>query len=170
MAISRSKLDIVFSLLVRERAGNVCEMSGVTAAACQLECCHVEGRRSRSTRWHPDNAFCLSHAVHLYFTSNPIHWTEWVKRQLGEDRYHVLYRMAHTPRKFTPREIEGLYQHYKAELERLREARGNGHLGRIEFSWPDPIPEATPPKRAKKRKPSKWRRRVDGTTVLRVSA
>lgn len=169
MAIARSKLDIVFSLLVRERAGNVCEASGATARECQLECCHVEGRRNRSTRWHPDNAFCLSHAMHLYYTENPISWAEWVRRKLGEERYHANLRLAHSPRKFTPREIEGLYRHYQSELKRLRVARSNGRTGRIEFIYPDPIPESQPRARAKKRKPSKWRRKVNGQTVPRAA-
>jgi len=167
--IKRGKLDIVFSLLIRERAGNVCEVTGQTPETCQLECCHVEGRRSRSTRWHPDNAFCLSHATHRHFTENPIAWTQWVKGKIGAERYQLLYRMAHTPRKFSPRELEGLYQHYKRELERLLVARSNGRTGRIEFFWPDPIPEATP--RAKKKKaPSKFKKKLNGQVVLREDA
>lgn len=170
MAISRSKLDIVFSLLVRERAGNRCEASGESGETCQLECCHVEGRRSRSTRWHPDNAFCLSHAMHLYYTENPISWAEWVRRQLGEERYYANLRRAHSPREFTPRELEGLYQHYKEELKLMREMRADGAIGQIPFRWPDPIPEAAPRKRITRKRRSKFKRKVDGTVVPREAA
>jgi hypothetical protein len=104
--------------------------------------------------------------MHRYYTENPISWAEWVKRKLGEERYHANLRRAHTPRKFSPREIEGLYLHYASELERLRVARSNGRAGRIEFEFPNPIPEAAP--RAKKKKaPSRLKKKLNGQVVPR---
>lgn len=147
MAIRRDKLDSIYSLLVRERADNRCEYTAKTPDEVQLECAHIEGRRNKSTRWHPDNAISLSHASHRMFTENPLLWSAWVRGRLGEPRYLDLLKNAHTPRKFTARELEGLYQHYLKEYTRLRQARENGREGRIEFFWPDEsqgFPEAEP--------------------------
>jgi len=57
MKIKIDKRDKIFSLLVRERAGHVCERCGVGRQA-KLECSHIFSRTHRATRWHPDNAQC----------------------------------------------------------------------------------------------------------------
>jgi hypothetical protein len=79
---------------------------------------------------------------------------------------HQLAILANTPRKFTPRERAGLLKFYRGELQRIKTARENGRVGRIEFEWPDPIPEGEP--RAKKKKPkSKFKKKLNGEVVLR---
>lgn len=178
MAIKRSKEDAVFSLLVRERAGNVCEHTGQTGEVVGLECAHIWGRRNRSVRWHPLNAVSLCHYSHRYFTENPAAFIAWIKSRIGEQAYDELERLARQPRKFSPREMEGLYQHMLHEYARLRSARENGREGRLEFFWPDPILEVEPRKKAKKasaKKPSKpltnpnFKRKVNGQTVVRAA-
>lgn len=177
MAIKRDRLDSIFSLLVRERAGNVCEHTGQPASAVQLECAHIWGRRNKSVRWHPLNAVSLSHYSHRFFTENPAAFIDWVKNRMGERAYEELERLARQPRKFTPREIEGLHKHMLTEYARLCQGREAGRMGRIDFLWPDPIPEAEPrakkaKKPAKQSRPltnSKFKRKVSGETVPRVA-
>ena len=164
MAIKRDSLDAAFSNLVRERVNNISEYSGKPGP---LECCHIYGRRRRSVRWHPMNAVALTHFEHRQFTENPLAFTAWLKSHVGIAHLHTLAEIAAPIRKFSPRELAGLLAHYTAELERLRTARSNGRLGRIEFSFPDPIPEAEPRKRAKKPKPSKFKRKLSGEVVVR---
>lgn len=166
-AIKRDKLDAVVSDLVRERAGQYSEYSGQPGP---LEACHIYGRRKKSVRYHPMNLVALTHFEHRHFTEHPLLFAQFIQAKLGPDKYHELCKLAVTPRKFTPRELEGLYLHYKAELERLRVARANGRLGRIEFNFPDPIPEATPRGKAKKKPKSKFKRKLNGQVVPREAA
>jgi hypothetical protein len=164
--IKRDRLDAVFSDLVRGRAGWKSDYLGGDG---HLECAHIYGRARRSVRWHPMNAVCLTHYEHRYFTANPILFAMWCNAKFGPDYMHKLAMLAAQQRKFTPREIEGLYQHYKNELAIMTALRETGHDGRIEFMWPDPIIEAAPRKKAKKAK-SKFKRKVSGQVVLRKSA
>lgn len=98
----------------------------------------------RSVRWHPLNAFCLSNARHRYFTEHPAAFIQFVISKIGQERFNELCKLAQAPRKFTPREKEGLYHHYLTEYARLCQGRQNGRSGRIEFFFPNPIPEADP--------------------------
>lgn len=166
--IRRDKLDSVFSDLVRGRAGWKSEYSGRTDG--QLECCHIYGRAKRSVRWHPLNAVCLLHSEHRYFTSHPRLFDIWLESRMSPSGLHKLDMLAATPRKFSPREIEGLYQWYKAAREQMSEQRAMGWKDRIEFHWPDPIPEAQPRKRAKAKAKSKYKRTIRRGTVLREDA
>ena len=164
--IKRDALDAVFSDCVRERANWRCEYTGAGPDS-HLECAHIYGRRKKSVRWHPMNAVCLSHASHMMFTENPILFAQWCHAKFGPDAMYELAKLAAAPRKFSSRELAGLRIHYCSELARMELARQNGRGGRIEFMWPDPIPEATPRKRKNVKKRSKFKRKVSGEVVLR---
>lgn len=170
--IKRTKLDIIYSTLVRERAEWSCEFPGCgklfpEGETAGLDCSHIEGRRARATRWYPDNAMAMCKFHHRYLGENPLFHADLVRKNLGDQKYIELKRRAHSIGKFTPRQIEGLYQHYVGEYARMAQARANGRLGRIEFQWPYPIPEAAPRKRAKAKKVSKHVRKIGGAVVLR---
>lgn len=162
--IKRDKLDAVFSDLVRLRANGVSEYSGKSGP---LECCHIYGRRKRSVRWHPLNAVALTHYEHRHFTENPVEFLAWLSTIMSDADRSILMNLANTPRKFTPRELEGLYHHYIRQHGEMVHRRELGDGGYIPFFWPDPIPEAEPHKRKKAKKVSKFKRKVNGTVVLR---
>jgi hypothetical protein len=172
VGIKRDKLDAIFSALVRERANQLCESTGRCGSEVQLECCHIVGRRNKAVRWHPLNAMSLCHSQHRFFTENPLNFTAFVESKIGASGLHELKRLAREPAHWTPRQLEGLYKHYVNEYARLADARlSGGRIGRIEFSWPDPMPEAEPRKKAKKAKAkSKFKRKVNGQTVRRDAA
>lgn len=170
--IRRTKLDIIFSTLIRERAEWSCQFPGCgrlfhEGETAGLDCSHIEGRRKRSVRWHPDNALAMCKYHHRYLGENPLMHADLVSKLLGSERFIELKRRAHSLVNFTPRQIEGLYQHYVAEYARMALARKNGRLGRIDFSWPDPIPECEPRGRKKAKKPSKFKRKLNGKVVPR---
>jgi hypothetical protein len=168
--IRRDKLDAIFSALARERANQLCESTGRCGSEVQLECAHIVGRRNKAVRWHPLNALSLCHSEHRRFTENPLAFAEFVQSKLGDVGLCALNQMARWPSHWTPRQLEGLYKHYCNEYARLVNARENGRLGRIEFVWPDPMPEAEPRKKAKKAKAkSKFKRKVNGRTVERTA-
>lgn len=162
--LKRDKLDAVFSDLVRERAGWKSELSGSNES---LQACHIYSRKFLSTRWHPLNAVCLTASEHTIFTDRPVAFANFCHAKFGPDQMYELALLANKPRKFSQREREGLYQHYVGEHDRMAQARVNGRLGRIDFQWPDPIPEAAPRKRAKAKKVSKHVRKIGGSVVLR---
>lgn len=163
--LKRDRLDAVFSDLVRGRAGWKSELSGETQF---LQCCHIYSRKFISTRWHPMNAVCLTASEHAQFTDRPVAFTNWLRAKFGQEYLFDLALLANTAQKISPRQREGLYQHYREELRLMNEMREEGVTHRIDFSWPDPLPEATPRKRAKKKRaPSKFKRKVGGAVVLR---
>lgn len=142
MAIKRDAADKWFSACVRERANWTCEKSGlidpegqVNGVSRVLECAHVYGRRSRNVRWHPFNAFCLSHRWHKYFTENPIEFQRFVFEKLGELKHELLRERFHDLSiKYSPIERKKeIPTHYRKEYNKMREVRKCGVEGRIEF-------------------------------------
>lgn len=59
-----------------------------------LDCAHIYGRASLSTRWAPDNAMALCRTCHRMMTDNPDHWEYFCRARLGDDAYEELGRKA----------------------------------------------------------------------------
>ncbi len=137
--MKRSKLDIVFSKLVRERAEWTCERCKKVYEVGRrqgLDCSHFYGRRHRSTRWHPDNAFAHCRGCHQYLGSNPAIFDGFARAELGETRYNWLMRRHNQTMKYTKADLEDMYQHYRSQLIYLEKRRMKGHIGYIDFvSW-----------------------------------
>ena len=111
---------MVFSNLVRRRAGWKCQRCGKQYPEGQaqgLDCSHLFGRRHRSTRWHPDNAFAHCRGCHQYLGSNPPIFTEWAIDQLGQTRFEWLRYRHNMVMKYTKADLEDLYRHLKAEWD-----------------------------------------------------
>ena len=136
--IKRTKHDAVFSNLIRERAEWKCERCGTQyqPPTMGLHCAHLFTRRGRSTRWAPDGAIAACYGCHQYIDSHPAEKEMLARRILGDGRYDLLTERAHKPVKLTKADLEDIYQHLKAEYSRMKEARGNGVVGRIEFEDP----------------------------------
>ena len=135
MAIRRNKLDIVFSNLIRERANWYCEVccTNFRYGGGMLDCAHIMGRRSVATRWHPLNAVSMCRSDHLFFTEHPFDFADWCRGHFGGDVVSELQRVANTPVKWTKKDREEIYQHYKRELKRLEEKRANGYMLKIDI-------------------------------------
>ena len=137
--MKRSKLDIVFSKLVRLRNEFTCERCNKVFPEGHrqgLDCSHFYGRRHRSTRWHPDNAFAHCRGCHQYLGSNPAIFDKFGRDTLGDTRYDWLLRRHNQVVKYTKADLEDMYIHYKAQLAYLEKRRMKGDLGYIDFvSW-----------------------------------
>jgi 5-methylcytosine-specific restriction endonuclease McrA len=81
----KRRLDKKVSELVRARGK--CERCG--SRNC-LQTAHIFSRRYLSVRWDLDNVLCLCASCHFWSHSNPILFTEFVRKKLGEDTYELL--------------------------------------------------------------------------------
>ena len=137
--MKRTKLDKVFSDLVRERAEFTCERCGKYYPVGHrqgLDCSHFYGRRHRSTRWHPDNAFAHCRGCHQYLASNPAIFDKFARDSLGDTRYDWLMERHNQTVKYTKADLEDIYQHLKAQLTYLQRRRSQGERGYIDFvAW-----------------------------------
>lgn len=139
MKIKRDRLDILFSKLVRERAGWVCERCGRYFPEDKrggLHCSHFYSRRHVGTRWLPDNAAAHCFACHQRLGENPLEFTEWVERHLGKGRAEQLQQRVNTICKLTRAQKGQLYEVLKAEYDKMLAERNKGVKGRIEFANP----------------------------------
>ena len=93
MKIKITALDRLFSLYVRHRANWRCQYCGTDYAKLNksgLHCSHLYGRRHKSTRWHPDNAFAHCFGCHQFLGGNPVIFSKWARMKLGVARFNRL--------------------------------------------------------------------------------
>lgn len=83
----RNKADKLFSLAVRDRAGNQCQNCG---GVYRVQCAHIVSRRYGAVRWALDNAVCLCAKCHMKFTHDPLGWDDWVNERYGPGRLEQL--------------------------------------------------------------------------------
>lgn len=152
MKIKVSALDRLFSQYVRARAGYRSEYSGGVGEL--MDCAHVLSRRFVHTRWDPRNAVCLTRAEHMRFTERPHEWADWTRRYLGSDTVAALQELAACNDTLTDADRIAIGEDLMRRIRELGETPVCG-LGR---------------RLTKKKAKSKWKRKVDGTTVLREAA
>lgn len=139
--------DKYFSLCVRERSNWTCDYAGtvfsdgqMTTKAPGLECSHYYSRGNWGVRFEQLNAFAHSTGSHFHLGGRPTEFEAWAKERLGSS-FEVLIELANCPNrgKEYKRANKGrgkknaLASHYRAEFDRMRELRNDGHQGRIEF-------------------------------------
>lgn len=130
-------IDSQFSKLVRERSNYVCDCCHIDYRYQpeKLHCSHLFGRRHRTLRWFPWNAFAHCFKCHKHFTDEPAGFKAWAKRKLPDGVYETLEVVANTANKVTPEEVHSLHKHYIEELKRLEGMRANGVIGKIQFTF-----------------------------------
>jgi hypothetical protein len=82
------RLDTLWSLEVRKRAGGICEWCGKRVAT---QAHHAVGRGNRRLRWNSANGVAVDGGCHLYIEAHPFEFTEWFKEHRPED-YDYLSR------------------------------------------------------------------------------
>lgn len=121
MKIRIDKRDTVFSKLIRLRARFNCERCGkYFPEGHGLQCSHFFSRRHQATRYDPDNAAAHCFTCHMYLGENPIHFTAWIKKYLGDYRYEALRLRHMQTMKRTKADSEGLYKHLKEQYAALQ--------------------------------------------------
>ncbi len=103
----RGAADVLFSKIIRARAGWRCENCG---SDHYVQCCHVVTRSRSNTRTYAPNAFCLCASCHRMFGGDPPAWTAFVVDRRGEDGLADIQRRSQLTTKVD----------WKAERERLK--------------------------------------------------
>lgn len=120
MKIRIDKRDQIFSKLIRLRAAWMCDRCmKFFPLGHGLQCSHFFSRRHQATRYDPDNAAAHCFTCHMYLGENPIEFTAWIKKHLGDVRYEALQLRHRQVVKRTKAELEELYQHLKEQYELL---------------------------------------------------
>jgi hypothetical protein len=103
--------DKLFSLYIRKRAGNVCEVCHRSGENVRLTCSHFFGRRKESTRFDPENCEALCISCHAIFETEkgvttgtiggveielPRPYRSWKIKKLGLYRFGLLEMRSHT--------------------------------------------------------------------------
>lgn len=86
----RNRCDRLFSLLIRGK--NACEWCH--RRDVRLETAHIVSRAVIKLRYEPLNALCLCSGCHRKAHSNPLLFTELVKKIKGEPEYKYLIRRS----------------------------------------------------------------------------
>ena len=117
MAIKRDSADKWFSDVVRKKAGHVCESCGKVEG--RMECAHIYGRSAKSVRWSLDNAVCLCHYCHMRFTANPLEFTAWLERELGQGHMDMLREKWQVLMKTNKELRKEIAKHYREEFKKM---------------------------------------------------
>lgn len=128
MSIRRSKYDDIFSKCIRERDEWTCQVCGKTYAPKSqgLHCSHFYSRRHQATRYDPINACAKCYSCHQKLTGDPVLFTRFVRKYLGNTLFDELHRKHNRIKKWTKAEKEEMYQHYCSELARMKEQVDKG--------------------------------------------
>lgn len=114
--------DVLFSKMVRERDGR-CMFCGSTEKS--LQCSHFWGRSNKATRFHPLNVEALCFYCHMTNESNKQgFYREYKLKQLGEDGYIELERLARSIKPYTKYEkkvLNGILKEQYKNGEHLKE-------------------------------------------------
>lgn len=130
--------DIWFSKCIRERAEWTCERCGRVHArgSRALHCSHFFSRRHRATRWSPDNAAAHCYGCHVRLGGDPVLFTDWIRKYLGETRFDMLRDRHNQSVKISKVEEKEIARHYKAQYEFLLEKRSQGVTGYLDLvAW-----------------------------------
>jgi hypothetical protein len=113
------RLDDAWSLLVKLKAGNKCEVCGKRN---NLNSHHVYSRSKKSTRWYVPNGICLCVGCHVFsskfsFHKTPIEATEWLINYRGQNYIDNLRLRAYSISKLHVFEKELLLKELQKEIK-----------------------------------------------------
>lgn len=113
------RLDEAWSLLVKLKAGMLCEVCGTSNA---LSSHHVHRRAAISTRWDVDNGICLCSEHHTDSSSFSAHKTpalfhEWLIEKKGDEFVYNLRQKYNQTLKLLPFEKEEMLKELRSEIK-----------------------------------------------------
>ncbi|MFA5151478.1 MAG: hypothetical protein WC554_02845 [Clostridia bacterium] len=118
----KKKLDILWALLVKLKAGNKCEICGKTT---NLNSHHIVSRHNLIFRWDIRNGCCLDVGCHKFKNESahldPIWFIGWIKENRKQDYEYLL---ANRNRLFD-KDYERVESELKEELNNLQKGEVN---------------------------------------------
>ena len=125
--------DTWFSKCIREAADWTCECCGnkYEEGSMGLHCSHYFGRRAKSLRFCPDNAFAHCFGCHQRLGSNPDDFHRWMVDKVGEGMMEILREKRNDIglAKSINKDLKGVAKHYREEHKRLKTLREQGEVG-----------------------------------------
>jgi len=116
------RLDVVWSQLVKLRAGNKCEVCGTTT---NLNSHHLYSRAKKSVRWNLDNGICLcvGHHIGTSFSAHktPLAFNSWLIKYKSNVFIQQLEIRANIAYKWSVSEKELLLNFLNKELNTLKQ-------------------------------------------------
>lgn len=114
-----SRLDDAWSLLVKLKAGNKCEIQ--RCGKTRIQSHHIYTRRNKSTRWETMNGVCLCawhHTLNSKFSAHgtPILFTDWLIKERGQNYVDILTIKANHTSKLFPFEKQVLLDELNKEV------------------------------------------------------
>jgi hypothetical protein len=119
--MKRTKADDLFSKYIRSRDGWRCVYCHKEYQEGErgLHCSHYHSRGKWTVRFDEENADAHCHSCHQFLGSNPHHFSDWKKKQLGSERYDNLLLRSNLTLKdvgLTKKELEAqIVKKYKGE-------------------------------------------------------
>ena len=114
------KLDLLWSEIVKLRAGNKCEYCG---RRTRLNSHHIFSRSNRCVRWDVENGICLCVSHHVFGNMSahkaPLEFAEWLKEVRGKKWYNRLRKKASQICKFTIKDKQQIKEELKNKLKNL---------------------------------------------------
>ena len=109
------KLDTLFSKVVRQIGE--CERCGKQN---NLQCCHINSRRFRHTRWHELNALCLCAGCHFWAHQHPRAFGKWVDEYLGEGTMDEIDQLSYSTTPVTLEEMQEIHERLKLQHDSFK--------------------------------------------------
>lgn len=123
------KLDKVFSLYIRLRDampnGYVrCISCGQIKRFEDVDCGHFHSRKNMSTRFDEENCNAECKYCNRFSADHLIGYQRNLIQKIGKGRFDLLNVKAHTAKHYMDFELQGMYEHYKKECQRLSTLKG----------------------------------------------
>lgn len=121
--IRRKTLDTLFSHYIRARSDWTCERCGkqYERKSQGLHASHFFSRRHHGTRFDERNAFAHCFSCHQHLGGNPLLFTEWARKQLGDEVIEDLRIAALQPAKLTAKDKKEIATELREKLRRIGE-------------------------------------------------
>lgn len=92
------------------RSTGYCESCFKEPPQVQLQCAHIQGRKSSATRTQLRNAFSLCASCHRIYTDKPLNFSRFITGTWAQEYRDELIRLSNTPTKID----------WSEELQRLK--------------------------------------------------
>lgn len=113
------KLDAFCRKIVFARDGYKCARCGKGKDQAALHWAHVITRAAKSTRWHLDNSMVLDYYCHFRWAhERPLEFAEFVRENLGEERYAGLIARSNRPQQLTPEVAHGWFSYLSGAAQK----------------------------------------------------